>query len=445
MFDLVAPIQPLSSTSLSTIAASLGITTVNAPTASPETATIAGETPQPTLFQALLAIQTTPAPALPKGSPVVSAPALPIRQLGGKVLPEAAIAVAAGGNLVQPASKVVPAITDDVAALPPSDPAASPPIPDFAIIAAIFAVPKPQQAAPESATPRTRHPQLNQPETQPPLATTPVASAIAIARTAQIELEPQKPAPGASAPFARPAQAVFKPLPQPLVAVTQAAQNDVEPLPAPPTPAPVVTLAAATSPVPFQPAAPRNKATVPASPADQPQTLASVDADEPQVVEAEPEPALQMVQSTAHAIPHHNPVPATRAEPHAERIDFATLVETLSRAREEASPNAVRASVQHADFGRVSLRFERDDAGAMSVAMSSADPGFTRAVTASNDAASTQSQPEPQRGQHSPDTPPSQRDSPRQQPGSRQSQPPRQSVDPQRREEPKPDSGSIFA
>ena len=41
----------------------------------------------------------------------------------------------------------------------------------------------------------------------------------------------------------------------------------------------------------------------------------------------------------------------------------------------------VAVSLAHADFGRVSLRF-RDDGDALSVSMSSADPGFARAVHA---------------------------------------------------------------
>lgn len=82
------------------------------------------------------------------------------------------------------------------------------------------------------------------------------------------------------------------------------------------------------------------------------------------------------------------PAPA-HAPARAERIDFATLVDTLARAREEAAPRPFSIAVTNTDFGRVSLRFETG-ADALSVTMSSADPGFVRAVNASAEAAAAQ-------------------------------------------------------
>jgi hypothetical protein len=64
-------------------------------------------------------------------------------------------------------------------------------------------------------------------------------------------------------------------------------------------------------------------------------------------------------------------------------------VDRLVDARAAAMPEAVHAAISHRDFGQVSLRFNQD-AGGLSVAMSSADPEFARAVQAS--AASAQSQ-----------------------------------------------------
>lgn len=75
-----------------------------------------------------------------------------------------------------------------------------------------------------------------------------------------------------------------------------------------------------------------------------------------------------------------SPTPQATARP--ERIDFATLVDSIARAREEGAGNAVSVAVAHADFGKVSLRFENGDNG-LSVSMASADPGFARAVAAS--------------------------------------------------------------
>jgi hypothetical protein len=69
--------------------------------------------------------------------------------------------------------------------------------------------------------------------------------------------------------------------------------------------------------------------------------------------------------------------------------DFAALVDRLVDARDAAAPQTVHAALSHSEFGKVSLRFDQDAKG-LSVAMSSADPGFAGAVQAS--AASAQSQ-----------------------------------------------------
>ena len=61
--------------------------------------------------------------------------------------------------------------------------------------------------------------------------------------------------------------------------------------------------------------------------------------------------------------------------------DIAALVERLVEARNAAAPQAVEATITHGEFGRVGLRFAQD-AGALSVAMTSADPGFAPAVQA---------------------------------------------------------------
>lgn len=80
---------------------------------------------------------------------------------------------------------------------------------------------------------------------------------------------------------------------------------------------------------------------------------------------------------------------AASARPQAPH-DFATLVDRLVEARDTAlavqAPRAVTASLAHADFGDVAIRFEhRGDA--LSVALSSPDPDFARAVQAAAPAA----------------------------------------------------------
>ncbi len=78
-----------------------------------------------------------------------------------------------------------------------------------------------------------------------------------------------------------------------------------------------------------------------------------------------------------------NPAPAAArgAAPAAERIDFAALVDAVARARETGGGADVAASVTHAEFGRVSLRFQSEENG-LAVSMMSPDPGFAPAVAA---------------------------------------------------------------
>lgn len=68
----------------------------------------------------------------------------------------------------------------------------------------------------------------------------------------------------------------------------------------------------------------------------------------------------------------------------AARNDMATLVDRLVEARQAArmaGPQSVTASIQHGDFGRVSLDFRQDNTG-LSVGMTSADPAFAPAAQA---------------------------------------------------------------
>lgn len=105
--------------------------------------------------------------------------------------------------------------------------------------------------------------------------------------------------------------------------------------------------------------------------------------------ESASQPQAVMAQTPLPVEPAVTLPPSAHSTVRAERIDFATLVETLARAREEASPRPLSIAVTNTDFGRVSLRFETG-ADALSVTMSSADPGFVRAVNASAEAAAAQ-------------------------------------------------------
>lgn len=81
------------------------------------------------------------------------------------------------------------------------------------------------------------------------------------------------------------------------------------------------------------------------------------------------------------------PAPSAPAQHARERIDFATLVDSIARARDEAA-GPVAVSLTHGEFGKVSLRFNHRDDG-LSVTMASADPGFAPAVAAARDAGQT--------------------------------------------------------
>lgn len=71
--------------------------------------------------------------------------------------------------------------------------------------------------------------------------------------------------------------------------------------------------------------------------------------------------------------------------------DFAVLVDRLVEAREASGPRSANLTVNHADFGAVTMRFEHGERG-LAVALSSPDPDFSRAVTAA--AAALPAQPE---------------------------------------------------
>jgi hypothetical protein len=94
--------------------------------------------------------------------------------------------------------------------------------------------------------------------------------------------------------------------------------------------------------------------------------------------------------------------------PAGERIDFAALVESVARARENAAgPQDVAIALTHAEFGKVSLRFQNEDKG-LSVSMISPDPGFAPAVAAARMADAADQRPQGQTSQNQGQAPASQ-------------------------------------
>ncbi len=75
------------------------------------------------------------------------------------------------------------------------------------------------------------------------------------------------------------------------------------------------------------------------------------------------------------------PASAASALAPARPLDFAGLVDRLVQARDAAAPQSVSLALTHAEFGKISLRFEHDATG-LSVGMTSPDPDFARAVSA---------------------------------------------------------------
>gem|GEM_PF-1287133 len=94
-------------------------------------------------------------------------------------------------------------------------------------------------------------------------------------------------------------------------------------------------------------------------------------------------PVLYAAMATAAPATSELHAPAAAA-PTQTPTDFATLVDSIARARDD-NPGATAAPVgvtmQHADFGRVSMQFTARDQG-LAVTMRSADPGFAPAVAA---------------------------------------------------------------
>ena len=87
-----------------------------------------------------------------------------------------------------------------------------------------------------------------------------------------------------------------------------------------------------------------------------------------------------------------NPPPVLSSAPVQPPHDFSALIDRLVEARDmaqaSAAPGVVHAAVAHGDFGQVSLQFQQDGGG-LTVALTSNDPDFARAVQAAAPAGQT--------------------------------------------------------
>lgn len=349
------------------------------------------ETPQAGGFEALLALQSaqtqTPLPSgiIATRLAAKAAAAAAAQTATGNILPDAAISLAAfaggvAGTPGEPDEAGVAAKLEFMA--------------DPALLASIFAAPE-----------RLAFETTNKPQAA---SANVVTQALALPQPAPAQIMQDLAMAANVEPAANPAGA--QPAVMAAVAMAKAAVIELEPGAAPVLPAD----AAENVPSPVNVAANlQARGAIPAIAAGQthvaaiePPAATPVPAPSKMVPEQSVTPELMtdiaspVMVRNADVAPLPEPAAPVRADPRAERVDFATLVETLNRAREDASPNTVRVSLAHADFGRVSMRFEQNDKG-MTVAMNSADPGFARAVAASNEAASTATSSDNQRGQSS--------------------------------------------
>ncbi len=351
MFDLAALFQPTAAPALQAAPLQNG---GNAAESSDGTASGPG-----LAFDALLALQI--APAEPADVPLPES---------GKILPDAAKVLAALPQVrsadvqakPQPAKPRAEAehAGDDSSDAPELPDAA---LPDAALIAALFAAPDrlaPSEGA-DARTPSARPTvTVASAAPAPDAPPSPAQTAIALARTAQIELTS---APETAPAPQHPEAVVATPTAQ-IMAARQVRQNKSE---------------GADGEA--------SEVSTPPSLAAGAKPLTDGERDETPRVEATSTTSLLADRSLA--APDNAAPSPVRHEARSERVDFATLVDNLARAREDATPRAVTASINHAEFGRVTLRFDQSEDRGMSVAMSSADPGFARAVSASAEAART--------------------------------------------------------
>lgn len=345
------------------------------------------------------ALAATPVPAiLPPTGKILPEPAAELPAIAALALRPAAQhpakAAPKGATKEAPATTAEPAAKNaEIAEVPPPEAPGSGPAP---IVAALIqpTVITARPAVPQAATaPIGTAPAAS---TRVPLATK-QAQAPRPTVADQTDTSPQRDA-------SRPATSAAPVQPGVVAAIIER-EVTPETTPGPIKPASVPVLVA-PAPAPAQAAisgADRPVATHAAS------APASRDAAAPQAA-AITAPMTDNVQpALATIVPvHTDAAPATpsAATPVRERIDFATLVDSIARARDDAAATGpVSVAVRHSEFGKVSLQFnarDSDGSGHLSVAMASADPGFAPAVAIASEAAAMNADPGTQRSDAQP-------------------------------------------
>ena len=286
---------------------------------------------------------------------------------GGKTLP------------LDPSTELPPQL--DMARTETPEPVAVAPI----LLALALPVPIPVAVtgkAPE-AQPAAPGSQMVMPPSPLPVTAPPAATLPAGAPDGEPAPQPAETIPLAAAPrLALAIQAGGRQFALPVPAKTnEAPPASPAPALAPEPDSPVATLATARNPVAVELAArPAAEARPgPAAPA-QPGTAISAELPAPALAASAPLPMSASPAVSAPAVP-------APTQPH----DFAALVDRLVEARSLAQAGqtvqVVQTAIAHAEFGAVSLRFDTGGNG-LSVALSSPDPEFNRAVLAAAPAAS---------------------------------------------------------
>lgn len=297
-----------------------------------------------------------PEPAVEQAAPATAAPSR-------RAVPRAAVAVAA--VLTETGEAPVP--PQDAAAPQAAMPSALPP-----------ATTKPRPAAARSSKPdlteadEPEQKDLAKAEAAPlfadfasvdPVTPAPVAAAVAVQAAEPVAVE-FAPASSGKAPLAA-APVLPAEIAAPLL------QTDAAPAPA------MSAQDRVALRLPAAPGRQEGEASQSAAPAHRTEEP-SVEAAQPAASRAMAAPAALPLAAPAPTHGHAgSQAPATVETP----ADFAQIVDRLVAARDAVAPAEVRVTLDHAQFGKVSVGFTLDASG-MNVTLAAADPEFARAVEA---------------------------------------------------------------
>lgn len=353
-------------------------------------------------FGALLAVRIGTEPALPApATAAIPAPALPDT---GKILPPAL------PGAVLPLARAMPDTRSDAALDSGTEDNAAERTPlteaeASMMVAPVQIGPVPQDVALIELAPLTPAPLASTP--QSPVQPGPALAALAInapisplvhsvlsrtssseaarrpitPRTAQPSDQlPVQTRPAMSLAPVAPAQLTAPALPIAFAAALPLAPAELERTAEPPTRAPTTLRLRAASAANAAQSGTAAPIMLAGEPGDAPPLVFTPLRDQTALLREVPVPR-EGAASPLGGVPAAEPATTTPAMAPVRPLDFAALVDRLVMARDAAAPQTVSLALTHAEFGKISLRFEQDDTG-LSVGMTSPDPDFARAVSA---------------------------------------------------------------